>query len=175
VRDIKQNEEICISYVGLDNLNEIKTPKSIRQNLRHKWGIVCSKNCLCFDESYWKKIQKGRELERTLERMDQLRKNDDEAGALASARKLQELEKGIEMSVIGLRRTVEHGFQILTKQMNSVTLMLEFVANELLLPTKEDYDKHQTEENGRGNKNRACQSFCAYRVRVIPGQGEEGQ
>jgi len=170
VRDIKKDEEVCISYVGLENLSETKTPRMIRLNLRLKWGIVCNPNCLCSNRAYWEKIQIGRELEKTIKRIGESGRNE-EAVAAAIAMRLVQLERvgGLqELSVIGVRRTSELGFQILTKEVNSATSLLEFLANELLEPMQEADNRNQAEETGRVNRNRAGQPFCAYKVRVIP-------
>jgi len=120
-------------------------------------------NCLCFDKAYWEKIQLGRELEKILDRVELVH---SETGAM----RLRELENALNLSVIGLRRTPEHGFQIIIKEMNSVTLMIQFVVHELFgLMTKED-DKHQPQGNNRLVKTDGTgQPFCAYRVRVIHG------
>jgi len=62
LRDIKEGEEICYSYVSLEEILGNRTPEFSRQLLKHKWGIVCDQKCLCFDKTYNQKLNARKEL-----------------------------------------------------------------------------------------------------------------
>jgi len=169
LRDLKKDEEICISYVvGPLNLSETRTPEMIRENLRLKWGIVCNPNCLCFhDRFYCEKIKFARVLEKAMRLIV-------ESGSVGNAdvesyitTRLGQLERngGLrELSVIGLKRTVELGFQILPMEVNSALSLIEFLTNELFEPMQE-HDRNRADDgNGRDTRNSPGQPFCAYMV-----------
>jgi len=171
VRDVKKDEEICISYVvGLMNLSEtMNISLMIRENLRLKWGIVCNPNCHCFNEEYWIKIDIARRIEKDIKSIAESGRYE-QADRSTQSMKLMGLEifpgPGLRgLSVIGLKRTVELGFQILTQEVDSGITLIEFLSNEFGEPISEEDGNERVTTVTR---KRPGQPFCAYVFRYIP-------
>ena len=54
-RDIQIGEEICISYVSPFSVVAHYDAKGARRELVGKWGIICNKDCICYDNAIAKK------------------------------------------------------------------------------------------------------------------------
>jgi len=157
LQDIKKGEEICISYLGYEDLHGTMTSEMARHLLRFRWGIICAQNCLCYDQAYLRRIKQGRELDKAL---IILGSTQNVAEAKAAAKKCVKLQKGLNFSFTSVKRTPEDGLVITVKDMRSVgekELIVDYVKEAC------EFDR-RNEEQGKKNEG---QIFSAYRIRLI--------
>jgi len=166
LQDIKNGEEVCISYLGFDDIQG-PTPDMGRQLLRGKWGITCDQNCLCFNQAHLEKVKRGRELDEALTSLGSA-ENMPEAQAIGQ--KCLELQKGLDISLTVVKRTLKDGLVITVKEMKSTAedelqLLVDYVWESVDFTQQK---KRHSEQNEQGKKNEGGQLFSMYKIRVIP-------
>jgi len=166
LQDIKKGEEVCISYLGFDDIGGNLTPDMGRQLLRANWGITCDQNCLCFNQAHLEKVKRGRELNETLIRFGTA-ENVSEAQAIGQ--RCLELQKGLDISMTVVKRTLKDGLVITVKEMKStgedeLQLLVDYVWDTVVFTQQK---KRLSEQNDQGKKNEG-QLFSMYKLRVIP-------
>jgi len=164
LRDIKRDDEICISYVRFNDLHRTETPEGSREVLRLRWGIICDENCLCFDAAYCENIKKGRELDNVMGLITPLGsvvcKSSKILGTVKKCLRSALMAADLDLSVIIVKKTPhEEGYQVAVKEMNSFESGMRFL-NEVYESAKWNTDLPQ---NTKG-----LRPFITWSFRVVP-------
>jgi len=160
MQDIKKGEEICISYVGFDDFKHVNNQEKVRKILRTYWGIACDPSCSCFDMAFYEKVKQGRQLNDALTRLASDEQNRTEAWA--AVKKCLKKEKKLDLTLINVKRTIEEGFQITVKNINSTELVAQFMNEACEMAKQDDIIPG---DMPTGNVQKGC-VFSAYRIRV---------
>jgi len=157
LRDIRKGEEICRSYVGFGLITKMVTPEFTRRILRDVWGIVCDKNCVCYDKAYYEKIKLGWELRLSMVRFESAETVNE---VFVEGNKCVELENQLKLLAVNVRRTLKDGYQINVSEMSSRTLLIVAIESEKQLRNHPEYNEQV--------KELFTPPYSFWRVRVIP-------
>jgi len=137
LRDIKNREEICFSYLPLVEIFGNGTPDYFRQLLKYKWGIVCDQNCLCFDKTYIQKLNYRKELHKQI-----FLTKSFPAVALNYAKSLLELEEELNMLQARMKVTLYVAFVHAIGNAETVELGVGYITEAYELAKRIAHPEH---------------------------------
>jgi len=124
LHDIEKGEEICINYgYCLDVTKDVSTVFT-RTILKLKWGIECSKTCLCWDTEFEKMVEKARKLDSSIL---SLAMNGKVADSLEAVEKLLKIHDKIQSSYVSINRTLYDGFQVAIMRKRTLGKGIEYI------------------------------------------------
>lgn len=109
LRDIRQGEEICISYTVWTDPSQSMTAEEHRLILSRKWGIYCLPSCRCYDTNLHAVVNQARYLE---SKYRQYLKSKNAHGALQVAKELISLHEQNDSSFVTIMRNLDDAFRV---------------------------------------------------------------
>ena len=132
LREIKKGEEICFSYASHDNIGDYNelTAERCRELLRGKWGIECSRNCICHDKARLKLVAKARKLDNKIVKFARLGDSDSAMDYVKQKAEILQSLGVSDYSAMTMRNCYD-GFQIGIMALHTISIAKQFLLQAL--------------------------------------------
>ncbi|KAG4077672.1 hypothetical protein HA402_015715 [Bradysia odoriphaga] len=123
-RNIAEGEEITINYQLFDDISGNVSAATSRSVLQNKWGIVCAKDCFCYNTQMQTLIARSRELD---EKIFNLASQAKSQQALELVKQLLVNHEILGSSYLNKKRTLYDGFQVAVMRKNTLGAAKKYI------------------------------------------------